>query len=375
MDDSIENLLRQKPALDPPDDYANAILDAGLLVDRLLTFDLRSAIPAAEAELQLLRDAEGASGRRLHKGHPLHNLGVAWFPTRPELARRHFMAAHAEDIRLWPRRRPRGWNFLALRMLRSLFDETRSVILRLEKLARRQPGTDPLRVADDVIRGTPLPDVPARIENYLDENLLDGIAADRRVFVGGSYPLALDRIDVIEAAVREAQYEPVIVNQYRTISGDTPRTKSFRLLDKCSAAAFEGSGRADPGWWPELEHIVQVRPIPTLVAFFGRKGATMETSSMFPTVLDLPELITQPWVNHRHLHDIVIWWLRNKIAGLGAEAPTSSATAESDFDALDELSISNAVVPSGSLFGLAGSNTRYIFKPERSSTRGRVGGE
>lgn len=347
----------RKPALELPSQFAEEILSVARQLDQLMQYDFAASIELANEELALLRQAEDASGRRLHKGHPLHNLGVAWFRRRPDVARRHFFGAHAEDVRLWPRLRPSSWEFLAERMLRSLFRETTETIRRLERLARRNPGQDPLEVAEEAIADRPPPRFPERIESVLTEEDLLQIPGGRRVFVGGSYPSSMDRIDIIETACRNRGYEPVVVAQYQGLPGERSRPKSFRLLGMCSAAVFEGTSRVEPGWWPEIERIVQVKPMPTLVAYLAlHADDEIHTSSMFPRKEDHRDLDIHPWGNTDHLRDTVGWWL-DRLAS--ATAPVLTVEAQSEGPAV-------VAVPSGSPF-LGGSVTPYGPRDDRAS--------
>ncbi len=304
-----------KPELQLPAEYEGRILEVAMRLDDAVAYDTQLAVDLAEEELGLLIEAERLAGRRLHKGHPLHNLGVAHYASAPGPARLFFMAAHAEDIRLWPRRRPRDAPFLAEQMLRSLYGEMQSTLAVLGRLARRDIWRDPRQVAEEVVGRVPPPSMHTRTEAELSDEDLRRVPVERRIFVGGSYSSALDRIDIIETAVRGRGFEPVIVAQYRNrVIGrgrrERARPKSFRLLEMCSAAVFEGTARVEPGWWPELERIVQVRQIPALVAYFAlHRTDDIHTSSMFPRKDDHPDLEIVPWGDHDHLRRVVEWWL------------------------------------------------------------------
>ncbi len=151
--------MARKPELQLPSDFVEQVWDAAKDAERALQFDLPAAIEASHRELALLKEAERASNRRLHKGHPLHNLGVAWWGSERPRARRYFMAAHVEDARLWPRRKPKPvvWSFLATRMLTTLFGESARVLAQAARFGRANPRRDPLEVADEVTEMVPPP--------------------------------------------------------------------------------------------------------------------------------------------------------------------------------------------------------------------------
>lgn len=83
MDDGARYPIRVTPEqeqrlgpFDLTDEIGTSIGAKGNAVDRTLPRDPAAAEPLAREEYTLLLDAEKQQGRRLHKGHPLHNLGV-----------------------------------------------------------------------------------------------------------------------------------------------------------------------------------------------------------------------------------------------------------------------------------------------------------
>lgn len=293
-------------ALRLPEEFDARIKAEALRVDDAINFDLGIARQAAFAELDLLYQAEQQAGRRLHKGHPLHNIAVSYFAQDPTQARRYFIAAAAEDARTW--RGTRNGQPLAELMLRRLYGAGDAFLRRLRREARQNPEVDgrELRVAGSDL--APKPAFPARIFDVRSEEDLHKVEQARRVFVGGSYPGAQDRLDTIARTLRTAGYRPVIVAEYETLPDESPRTKSFRLLDQCGGAVFDGTVQERPGWWPEVEHIVQVQvqPIPTLIVFVTDSPDRKYTaSSMFPTEADHPGMTFMGFANNEHLGRVV----------------------------------------------------------------------
>ena len=303
--------MPEPEALRLPPEFDEAIKAEALRVDDAINFDLVVARQAAFTELDLLYGAEQASGRRLHKGHPLHNIAVSYFALDPARARQYFIAAAAEDARTW-RRRAKGWQPLAERMLRRLYGASDAFIRRVNREARQRPDIDPRELRVALAEGVDQPHFPARIVGVRREADLHAVESGRRIFVGGSYPGAQDRLDTIARAVWAAGDEPVIVAEYETLPDESPRTKSFRLLDHCGGAIFDGTVKERPGWWPEVERIVQVQmePIPTLIVFVAdRADRKYTSSSMFPSEADHAGMTFQGFANNEHLGRVVKWWL------------------------------------------------------------------
>jgi hypothetical protein len=125
----------------------------------------------------------------------------------------------------------------------------------------------------------------------------------------------------------------------------------------CTAAVFEGTSRVEPGWWPELERIVQVQSIPTLVAYLAlHADDEIHTSSMFPRKDDHRDLDIYPWGDTTHLRDTVEWWL-DRLAS--RSEPVFTIEAQTEGPAM-------VTVPSGIPY-LGGSATPYGPDDDRAS--------
>jgi len=297
-----------------PIEYRDRIFDAGLRVDAQIDLDPVSTIDDSRSELALIEEAERASSRSLHKGHALHNLGVAYYANSPFDARLYFMAAHAEDARTWTRKPARPDGYLAARMLTALFRFTARTLGRLSALARRKLDQAPIITATEFATAEHLTEVIDALPTGRTSDDFDAIDLDDRVFVGGSYRYAWDRIDTMARGVLAAGRQPIIVANFEPLDdGERPRAKSFRLLDACPRAVFDGTVEDSPGHWPEIERIAQVGPKPTLWAYSTNDLARQYSApGMLPTIEDIPALEYLPFDRPDALRNGVTRWLVSK---------------------------------------------------------------
>lgn len=186
-----------------PADSLPEINRVALLVDGTIDRDPAGTVVWSSLELGLIEQAEQRAGRSLHKGHALHNLGVAVYAADPPGARVYFMAAHVEDARTWVNRRPRS-GFLAARMLRLLFDFSTYKVGRLARMARFAPNLPPLRVARQFAEQEWLPPFEDPLPGSRPAAELEAIDPFDRVFIGGSYRFAWDRINAMARGVLDA---------------------------------------------------------------------------------------------------------------------------------------------------------------------------
>lgn len=293
-----------------PREFAESVREAGVRVDVSLPVDFAQAAEAARLELGLLREAEGATGRDLHKGHPIYNVGITLYPRRPNEARGHFEAAFVEDARTYeaPQRH------LAGRLIRRLIKAPARLLRDLAQKALRNPRRDPFEVAAEVDQDFDLADYEPLFPQDQPDDWLYGTGAEDLVFVGGSYGRGGDRIFQIAEQVAACGLHPVIVGLFKRRPGESDRQKSFRVLDLCGLAAFDGTEQEKPGWWSEVERIAQGRQIPTLIAYFSTRSTyKYGTSAMFPTPLDHPRLSTRPF--GLNLSAVVAKWLQEECGG------------------------------------------------------------
>ena len=299
-----------KDRLTYPPELAPEIIDAGLRVDARIDLDPVSTIDGSRAELALIEGAERLAGRRFHKGHPLHNLGVALYATSPYDARVYFMAAHVEDARTWARRPARPDGYLAAKMLAGLFRFTTGMVTRLSRRARLDPDQPPIETAAEFAEAEWLPQSVDALPTGQSSDDLAAMDPEDRVFVGGSYRYAWDRIVTMARGVIAANREPIIVANFEPLSEEEPRDKSFRFLDACPRAVFDVTVQDSPGHWPEIERIAQVTPKPTLLAHNTYDpGQPWSAPGTFPTAKDIPALDYLPFDTPDTLRRGVTNWL------------------------------------------------------------------
>lgn len=349
-----------------PAEYRGEIERLALLVDGQIDLDPASTVTWSGEELRIIELAEGLVGHTLHKGHPLHNIGVAVYAANPTGARIYFMAAHAEDARTWVNRRPR-LGFLAARMLRDLFAFTNRKIGQLAQLARRAPALPPLEAAQVFSHETWLPD----FEDPLPSNrtAADLIAIDPfdRVFVGGSYRFAWGRILDMARGVTNAGREPIVVAKFETRPSEDWRDKSFRILDECPTAVFDVTVQDNPGHWPEIEHIAQLAPRPTLFAYnTDDRSREFVAAGTFPTKKHIPELDYLPFDTHDVLRSGVSQWLLVKhprvtpsIGHVGLISQAKGSASPGPAVAVGSNSNSGGAIPSPTLPTTSG----YLSEP------------
>jgi hypothetical protein len=304
MADAQSNLGHDRLAV--PIEYAAQIQALGEEVLRLIDTRPLDTVKLSREQLELLKRAEVASGKPLHKGQPLHNLGVAQFVSDPKGARILFAAAYVEDARLNPSGPVES---LASSALHLGYDYTKKRLAEIATLARQASDVGPIDLVsakdgDYDFTGFRLPwDSPD------DENRLEGLLPSQLVFVGGSYRYGWGRILAMAWAVRRAGRRPVVVSAFPDRSGESPRMKSLRLLDKCGICVFDGTEPVNPGWWTELERVAQA-PRPTLLAFSSDDPKrAYEGSGMLPTKQQVPELAYLPFQTEDRLSAGVLEWL------------------------------------------------------------------
>lgn len=192
----------------------------------------------------------------------------------------------------------------------------RSWTRALASRAMPNPSRDPLRVADQFEHDFDLPAYEALFPEEQTDEWFDAVPPEQRVFVGGSYRSGGDRIYQIAEQVASCGLRPVIVGEFQRHGDETDRQKSFRILDLCGLATFDGTVQEKPGWWAEVERIVQTTKIPTLIAYYAdRPSREYLTSALFPTRDDHPRLSVQPFGRTRDLHALIRSWLWSEHRG------------------------------------------------------------
>jgi hypothetical protein len=215
-------------------------------------------------------------------------------------------AAHNEDVRTWPSRRPA--HAVAARVLHDLFRFPVRLVRVLGRLGRVS-GDDPLEVARKFEADNQLPPVlvvPAAGSRSSGE--IDATPAERRVFIGGNYARCFDRIYNAREVVVDGGYVPIIVREFEDVFGERERDKSFRILDACPKAVFEASEAG--GWTSELDRLATSRPrTPTLMAYAADDPAKKHPSLMLPDTSDMPRLEKKAYLTAGDMRYHVLSWL------------------------------------------------------------------
>jgi hypothetical protein len=336
-------------------DYPNGIRaelqrlsDASL---SLLDHDPAAAKDLAREQLALIERAEQATGRRLHKGQPLHNIAIAETLRSVEAARIWFLAAYIEDARS-----SRGGvgDTPARLVLRVVYRYSLASLRALEQRARRSDAS-PFELAMLVSSEGAVDPAVLPFPEHGDEAALARVSKARRVFVGGSYKHGWPTLITIARGVVRAGFTPVIVKTFPDRRGEGNRAKSFRLLGQCGAAVFDGSFPVE-GWEQELSEIAK-NPIPTNIFFGADSHSRRPTwSTMLPGEDDIPGLRATPFVANEELEADVARWLTEEVSR--PSPPAADVEPLVDAASFAELTQGGSVTRFA-----AGSNARYQPQP------------
>lgn len=197
------------------------------------------------------------TGKRYHKGYPLHNIGYALlFQGNPEAAYPFFVAAYVEDLLSRPPEEGPPRETPAARTLTRLYevsgDALRAFDEEVLRAAQDDPNLarDPLRLINSIV--IPKPGAsPEAILNMIGMQPGPGpllepgmfpVPWEQRVFVGGNYDFPQD-VTLIERSVRAHGSFPVVARDYRILGNDV-HYSSLMLLHECRLAIFEISREA-----------------------------------------------------------------------------------------------------------------------------------
>jgi len=225
------------------------IAGLGRAVDGLIGSDPLAARSVAERELAEILAYEARTGRRVHKGHALHNIGVVIAPQEPLAARVYFHAAFVEDVRTYPDRQPEGLGLARTTLVES-YQERLSALEDLAGQAR-DTLTDPLELAAafEEEQGEDLGLYVGLRSGWRDESDIADFGPEQLVFVAGWHGLP-HHMKALRDAVTAVGLEPVVVMEFRDLEGEDEASKSERLMRLCGRAVFDVS--LDGGWSVEL---------------------------------------------------------------------------------------------------------------------------
>ena len=215
-------------------------------------------------ELSLLQQAEVVLGRRVHKGHPLHNYGAATLRSDQQKARQFFHAALIEDIRT-----AGGLTNTPARLtLQALYGEPNPMLGRLVALALDSTG-DPLRLARRFERTEALPPYRGFRAGWKKLSWLDTVPSELLVFVGGAHAHQAGIMALRDAVIAEG-FIPVVVMEFEDFVPNASR-KSQTLMQRCRAVLLDVTIET-PGWALELTFVKQLK-VPRFGTFMAWSAA------------------------------------------------------------------------------------------------------
>lgn len=208
-------------------------------------------------QLEVLRDLQSRFHKRLHKGGPFYNLGVALLGlNRPAEAQYNFLQALVEDV-FSADRRPDWREQLAYRILTTVSPVSPELLTGIEDTATEmklagpvppepeiilkdvgiQPSAEEVRrVPPRALPKLPLPEMPKRV--------------GRTVFIGGSFK-TIAILRHFKAAVKRRGYVPVLMD-YRPPANRDVYDMCIAALDSCDLAIFEVT--VQEGQMAEIAH-------------------------------------------------------------------------------------------------------------------------
>jgi hypothetical protein len=315
----------------------------------LLDRDPDTAKTIAVEQLDLIKAAEKQVRHPLHKGQPLYNIATVESSRSHQAARGWFIGAFMEDARLNTSGLPTA---PATTALVSVYQYGDADLDRFAALARQDPAADPVELGLAIAEHDATNPLGLPFDSDVDDTDLDGIPRDDLVFVGGSYRYESPNVISIARSVRNAGLRPVVVKSFRDRPSESVRQKSFRLLDKCGSAVFDGSGVISPGWVNEVEHIART-PIPTMIVFAAdQEDRDPNFSTMLPAKDEIPGLVTKAFTDHPRLPAIVAAWLTTHVTR--PLAPASGWSARR---------IGPGFITAAGRGNVNGSNTTYSSGP------------
>lgn len=245
-------------ALEKPDRSLPA-----LILDKLSVADVEGLVAlyvgrSSEAErifrgqLDLIREAEAKESRPIHKGGPLHNLGLSLISQgRNEEGLHNLLSAYVEDALNVSYgeedeidRMPAGSVLRdALRIRLKFLSEIKGFVAQLKKDGKWQTARNPEEILKQVSSALGLPfDNLYKLCDF--KPIAGGIPLgfpqpwEKRVFIGANYDTHSHIIPEIKEVVVRKGYAPVIAYEVN-ISPDLIHHHSLLLLHTCKYAIIE----------------------------------------------------------------------------------------------------------------------------------------
>lgn len=306
-------IARGLAAHDLPAGYEDVV---GLAVEaqRAVESGADDAADLSMRELEAIQSAEMHLGHRIHKGHPLHNHGVAILGADVEAARTFFHAALVEDIRT-----ESGLTETPARMtLQELYGEPTVMLERLAELAVRTTG-DPLSLARRFEKGEELPPYRGFRRKWRPLSALDGIQREALVFVGGAHANPAG-IMALRRAVLAENLSPAVVLEFEDFT-DNAYEKSKTIMSRCSLVLLDVL--FETGWNHEL-HIAAELRLPVFGGYLAWSGGDPPHANAMTKGFEAisgTKLVgaTEPETMMREARR----WLRQHVAGMPSSAPVT----------------------------------------------------
>lgn len=264
------------------DDTGNRFLRRGYYSDAQTTHEIR---------LKLIIDRQKIENKRLHKGSPLFKIGICLIAKEQQLEALPFLLqAYVEDIlsgvgidavRVFP-----AYSILTAKTGGYTCDEE---FLRKLETFTLQSGTKNSfdhetffakflrsQQLDAKDLGKLVKTFPAFTFNKYSMEAFPPGPKEQRVFVGGTYG-NYAMIKMIETAVYELGFQPIIADQFKFREGISDKENCFELLRNSAFAVFEIS--VPNGWQLEVEH-ASTKEIPLLCLYQGDKPSRLVSSML-----------------------------------------------------------------------------------------------
>lgn len=264
--------------------------------------------------LQLLLQHQETQGRALHKGAPLHQLGLSlYFQGEYENSIKYFLLAYSEDALSAEHGQEDNIDRSpACKILRERFLIDLTFLRRIKKIsAERKENLDSPRDPNEILREA-IERASANEANLLglcnvskqelSRRPMHPVLAfwARKVFIGGAFT-DLARLRDIQETVIRLDYEPVLTEEFG-VPDELIHHHNLMLLHTCKYAIFEVSRPA--GQLLEIERTRDYRIEPLLVySSRGEKELPGHLSAMLRTAgfdirgyrdtVELREIITQ----------------------------------------------------------------------------------
>jgi hypothetical protein len=272
-------------------------------------------------QYELLLSSQTEAKRPIHKGAPLHNLGLSLYGQgRIEEAIRSFLLAYVEDsLDCAHGSENESDTKPAAAVLRDLLRANPVVLEEVKKVSREEKETgrwdrvfDPDALLSRVFKALKLSGRDLKSQTRRKTNLIDPASVihldevDRRVFIGSDYDQHSAAIAVIRTVVDRRGYIPVVAYEL-----DLPKKRthyySLLLLHSCRYAIFDITSYA--GQMMELERCIDYEARVLCVRNSLTKRLGKRISAMIRTMKLYPKPVIRVYKDDPELERVVDEWL------------------------------------------------------------------